>query len=80
MAQKRSAWLVDVARDRHRIAGRRSVAELADAARDRGAELAELAQDRGSEIATASRKQAKRTRKEVDRSQAARKEAQKRAG
>jgi uncharacterized membrane protein YphA (DoxX/SURF4 family) len=72
VAQKRSAKLVDIARDRApeiASAARDRGAELAEAARDRGAELAELAQDRGSELAQASRKQAKRTRKDVKRAQ-----------
>ena len=68
-ARQRGAALAEITQDRG--------AELADVARDRAAELASLAQDRGAELATASRKQAKRTRKDVERAQ---KELKKRTG
>jgi uncharacterized membrane protein YphA (DoxX/SURF4 family) len=66
-AQDRGADLVDAARDR--------APQLADAARQRSQELAELAQERSADLASAGRKQAKRTRKDVER---ARKELEKR--
>ena len=68
-ARQRGAALAEITQDRG--------AELAEVARDRAAELAALAQDRSAELATASRKQAKRTRKDVERAQ---KELAKRTG
>jgi uncharacterized membrane protein YphA (DoxX/SURF4 family)/propanediol dehydratase small subunit len=68
-ARQRGAALAEITQDRS--------AELAEVARDRAAELAALAQDRSAELATASRKQAKRTRKDVERAQ---KELAKRTG
>ncbi len=61
VALERGAELADAARER--------APQLAKAARERGTELATLAQDRSSELATASRKQAKRARKDVKRAQ-----------